>query len=77
MNSTTLEQKPMAKKRGRPPVERDERSVRIGRMNAVRAATVAKAQGKAVSEILDEILTKPLAALYVKTLKEAEKEAGD
>ena len=75
MNAQTVEREPMAKKRGRPPVERDERSVRIGRINAARAATVAKAEGKTVSEVLDEIIGKPLAARYAKALRDAEKEA--
>lgn len=65
----------MEKKRGRPPAERDERTVRIGRVNAARATTVAKAEGKTVSEVLDEILAKPLAAKYAKALRDAEKEA--
>lgn len=76
MNAPTIERQDMGKKRGRPPVERDEQSVRLGRRNATRAAIVAKAQGKAVSELLDDIVTKPLAAMYAKVLKDAEKDAG-
>ncbi len=54
----------MAKPKGRPRSERDDKTVKIDRRIAVRARTVAGFRGVPIAELLSELLEGPIMEAY-------------
>lgn len=70
--TATLERTKMAKTRGRPPLERDDVTIKAERAIASQAKAVAKGRGVPVAEIVSEILRAPIAKQYAAMLRELE-----
>lgn len=62
----------MAKTRGRPPLERDDVTIKVERAIASQAKAIAESKGKPVAEIVSEILRAPIAKAYAQMLRDLE-----
>ena len=65
----------MAKKKGRPPTDRDDVSVRIDRILNRKAKELAAHQGVSVAELLSELLRAPIEKAWGVMLRDTEAES--
>ena len=66
----------MAKRKGRPPTERDDIAVRIERKLASMAKAICTARGIPVAEYLSDLTRAAINRDYAKTLRDAEQEGA-
>jgi hypothetical protein len=59
----------MGKKMGRPPSERDDKSVKLDRVLVDKAQLVARSQGTTLAEYLSELVRSPVEKAYRQCVK--------
>lgn len=76
MNVAVAEQRTMAKRKGRPPTERDDIAVRLERKLGSMAKAICTARGIPVAQYLSDLTRAAINRDYAKTLRDAEEQGS-
>lgn len=67
-----IEREPMAKKRGRPPGDRNDTTVKVDRKLAAMARIIAANKGIKIGEYLSGLIEGPIRRDYLKIMRDME-----